>query len=153
MVDPDELEEARAQQAATSEILRIISRSPTDLEPVFESILGNATRLCGAHLGTLGLFDGEKYEYVAQCGGNPEFVEQLFRGPFIPDEGTNLRRALVGQEVVHVPDRRAQARPGGAGRLFFNTGARTVLVVPMVKEMRTVGGIVIYRPEVRPFTQ
>jgi signal transduction histidine kinase len=148
-----EVTESLEQQTATAEILRVISSSPTDLQPVFDSILENATRLCGAHLGTLGLFDGEKYEYVAQCGGSPEFVQQLFRGRFIPEEGTNLRRMLVGQEVVHVPDRRAQARPGGVLTPFFNTGARTVLVVPMVKESKTVGGIIIYRPEVRLFTQ
>jgi hypothetical protein len=56
-----------------------------------------------------------------------EFVQQLFRGPFVPEEGTNLRRMLMGQEVLHVPDRLAQARQGGPWRPFFNVGARTML--------------------------
>ena len=113
-----ELSEALEQQTATSEILRVISSSPTDLQPVFESILQNATRLCDAPFGTLGLFDGERYEYVAQCGGSAEFVRQLFRAPFVPEDGTNLRRMLTGPEVVHVPDRFAQVRQGGASDMM-----------------------------------
>ena len=82
-----DLTEALAQQTATSEILRIISSSPADLQPVFDAILDNAMRLCDAHLGTLGLHDGEKFEYVVQRGGGPGFSEQLVhRGRFIPSE-------------------------------------------------------------------
>ncbi|MGH9579279.1 MAG: hypothetical protein ACRD3R_17710, partial [Terriglobales bacterium] len=60
--------EARDQQAATAEILKVISGSPTDVQPVFDTILENATRLCDAHLGLLGLYDGEKYQTVAERG-------------------------------------------------------------------------------------
>src|SRR5215210_5096563 len=99
-----ELAESREQQTATSEILRVISSSPTELQPVFEAILDNATRLCGAHLGTLGLFDGEQFEHVAQRGGNPEFIKRMFRGPFVPIEGTNIWRMLVERHPIHVLD-------------------------------------------------
>ena len=155
-----ELGEARAresesleQQTATGDILRVISSSPTDLQPVFDCILENATRLCGAHLATLGLFDGEKFEHMAQRGGSDEFVRDLFRGPFVPTEGSNLRRMLEDGRPVHVPDRQAQRIPSGSPAFLRNHGARTLLGVPLLKDGRAIGTIVIYRPEVRPFTQ
>jgi GAF domain-containing protein/CheY-like chemotaxis protein/anti-sigma regulatory factor (Ser/Thr protein kinase) len=148
-----EITEALEQQTATSEILRVISSSPTDLQPVFDCILENATRLCSAHFGTLGRFDGEKYEYVAQRGGRAEFIQELFRGPFVPEEGTNLRRMLMVRQPIHIPDRQAQSRAPGVGRTLVNHGARTILAVPLLKEGKAVGGIGIYRPVVQPFTQ
>ncbi|MGZ9039052.1 MAG: GAF domain-containing protein, partial [Burkholderiales bacterium] len=148
-----ELAESLEQRTATAEILRVISSSPTDLQPVFAAILENATRLCSAHLGTLGLYDGEKYEHVAQLGGTPEFVERVFRGPFVPLEGTNLWRIITEQRALHIRDLVNNPQVRSPNPVLFDHGARTVLGVPMLKEGRVVGAIIIYRPEVRPFTQ
>ena len=149
-----EITEALEQQTATAEILRVISSSPTDLQPVFDTILESATRLCGAHLGTLGLYDEKKFVYLAQRGGKPEFVQRLFgHGPFVPIEGTNLWRMITGKSPVHVQDLPNNDQVRSPVRLFVDVGAKTILAVPMLKEGRVVGGIIIFRPEVRPFSQ
>jgi signal transduction histidine kinase len=148
-----QITESLEQQTATADILRVISSSPTDLQPVFDAILESATRLCDAHLGTLALFDGEKYEYVAQRGGNPEFIERLFSGPRIPVEGTNFWRLISERRPIHVRDLVNNPQLHSRNPVLLNAGARTLVAVPMLKEERVVGGIVIYRSEVRPFTQ
>ena len=151
----NETKEALEQQTATAEILRVISGSPTDLQPVFDAILGNALRLCDAHMGHLGLYDGEMYQYVAQRGANAEYAKFLSeRGPFRP-AGT-LGCMVAERQPVHVEDTRntpeyRDRRPGVVAQVELGAG-RTYLAVPMLKEGRVVGGISIYRPEVRPFT-
>ena len=151
-----ETREALEQQTSISEILRVISSSPSELNPVFDAILEGATRLCDAQLGTLGLFDGEKVRYVAQRGGKPEFVERLFANPLVPVPGTNLWRNLIDREPVHVPDlvaQRAQHRPSGSPHIMLNIGARTLVSVPLLKDDKAIGVLVAYRMEVQPFTQ
>ncbi|MGH9579078.1 MAG: GAF domain-containing protein, partial [Terriglobales bacterium] len=152
-----EITEALEQQTATSEILRVISSSPTDLQPVFDAILENATRLCDAHLGTLGLYDGVKYQHVAQRGANPAFIKHIFRGPFHPDSAPTIGRMIAERRAIHVPDlgQAPHYRDGNPAAVatYELGGGRTVIAVPMLKEGRVVGGIFIYRPEVRPFTQ
>jgi GAF domain-containing protein len=154
-----DLTEALEQQTATSEILRVISSSPTDLQPVFDAILEKATRLCDAHLGMLGLYDGKNYQTVAQRSSNPEFAKWVIeRGPYEPSLSHGaIGRMVVEREPVHIPDYRET--PGYRNRLSRTValvelgGVRTNLSVPMLKEGRLIGGITIYRPEVRPFTQ
>ncbi len=151
-----ELTEALEQQTATSEILGVISGSPTDLQPVFDAVLESATQLCDAHMGILGLYDGERYRHVAQRGASPEFQQWLFRGPHRFDPSTGIGRMVREQRPIHVPD--LTEEPAYKNRVAARVatvelgGARTFLAVPMIKEGRVVGGIVIYRPEVRPFT-
>ena len=145
------LTELLDQQAATSEILRIISSSPTDLQPVFETILANATRLCGAQLGFLGLFDGEKYEYVAMRGGSDVLRSKMLCGPFAPVTGTNLWRTLFERRSIHVEDMQTHQQVHSPVPIMLNEGARTLLSVPMLKDGESLGTIVIYRYEVRPF--
>ena len=148
------LSDSLEQQTATADILRVISRSTTDLQPVFNAILENATRLCDAHLGTLGLYDGDKFEYVAQRGGTPDFIKRLSeRGPFVPLEGTNIWRMITERRPVHVRDLPNNLQTFSPIRLYEHMGTRTILAVPMLKEGRVVGGINIFRPEVRPFSQ
>src|SRR5262249_62168281 len=90
-----ELAEAHRREAATTEVLKVISCSPADLQPVFESILKSAIELCEAHLGLLNLYDCGKLRTVAQHGGNPGFANWVFgRGPFQPD-GEVVRRTLA----------------------------------------------------------
>jgi GAF domain-containing protein len=141
------------QQTATADILRIISSSPTDLQPVFETILENATRLCDAHFASLGLYDGKDYRYVAQRGGTPELVERLFRGPFIPVAGTNLWRVISEKRAVHVRDLLNDSQVRSPDRPHVASGARTILAVPLLKEGSVVGVLNVFRPEVRPFAQ
>ena len=152
-----ELTESLEQQTATSEILRVISSSPTDVQPVFEAILENATRLCGAHLGALGLYDEESgYRHVAHRGASPEFQKWLFEGVRHYDASTGIGRMVRDRRAVHIADLTEEPayREGNPARIATVElgGARTFVAVPMLKEGRLVGGIVIYRPEVRPFT-
>jgi signal transduction histidine kinase len=147
--------ESLEQQTATGEILRVISSSPTDVQPVFDAILAKATELCDANLGALGRYDGERYEHLAHRSATPEFQRYLFGGPRVPGESTGLGRMISTRRPVHIPDIKDEAayRGGDPARVATAdiAGARTFLAVPMLKEGRVVGGIVIYRREVRPF--
>ena len=154
-----EITESLEQQTATAEILKVISSSPTDIQPVFDAILENATRLCDGHFGLLGLYDGETYQPVAQRGANADFAKWLSdRGPFKPaSSGGVLARMIAERRPIHIADHRESPayrdrRPITVAFVEIG-GARTYLAVPMLKEGRVVGGITIYRPEVRPFTQ
>ncbi|MCE3258089.1 MAG: Adenylate cyclase [Nitrobacter vulgaris] len=147
----DDLTEALEQQTATSEVLKIISHSPGELEPVFQAMLANATRICEAKFGTLFRFDGELFHRVAGVGTPPEFVEyQRQRGPFRPNNtGDTLSRMHQEKAVVHIIDE--QQHPTLSPPAKYG-GARSTLAVPMLKDARLVGAFVIYRQEVRPFT-
>ncbi len=153
----NETKEALEQQTATADILKVISRSPTDVQPVFDAIIENAMRLCDAKLGTVGLYDGKNYQHVAQRGGSPEFVAWLLSGPFVPDPTHTLGQMVAGRRPVHVPDYRElpayQERNPRAVATVELGGARTFLAVPMLKDGGVVGGITVRRTEVRPFTQ
>ena len=152
-----ETKDALEQQTATAEILRVISSSPNDIQPVFDSIVEHAMRLCDAGLGTVGLYDGKRYKHVAQRGGNPEYREWLFKESFEPGPGSTLGLMIAERRPVHIADYRqlASYREGNARAVATVElgGARTYLAVPMLKEGRVIGGITIRRAEVRPFTQ
>jgi GAF domain-containing protein len=146
----NELRQSLEQQTATADVLRVISSSPGELEPVFQAMLENATRICEARFGTLFRYDGEQLHLAAQFGTPAEFVEfQRRRGPFQPPAGSYLGRTVRTKQVHHTADVTAEDVPSDAGSLG---GARSVVYVPMVKENELVGAIVIYRQEVRPFT-
>jgi signal transduction histidine kinase len=152
-----ELNEALEQQAATSEVLRVISSSPGELQPVFEAMLENAVRICRANFGFLTRSTGDAVEVTAMLGVPPAFAEYLRSGPLRPGPESGLGRASRTKQVVHIVDVRAQR--GGVERdpYFVKatelSGARTVLVVPMLKEHELIGMISIFRQEVRPFTE
>jgi len=152
----NETREALEQQTASSEILGVISSSPTDLAPVFDAILDGATRLCDAHLGVLNLYDGENFRTVAQRGGNPEFAKWVFERGAIKPAGT-MARMLAERRPCQLADLKDSAgfREGIANVVKFTelSGGRSFLIVPLLKEGRVIGGISIYRPEVRPFTE
>ena len=148
----DDLSDSLERQTATSEVLKIVSSSPGDLEPVFQAMLANATRICEAKFGTLFRFDGELFHRVAGIGTPPEFVEyQRQRGPFRPDNtGDTLGRMCQEMAVVHVIDE--QQHPTLSPPAKYG-GARSILAVPMLKDAQLVGAFVIYRQEVRPFAE
>jgi hypothetical protein len=99
-----ELSEALEQQAATSEVLRVISSSPGDLQPVFEAVLENAIRICGAKFGTLCLYDGDAFHATAFHNAPPAFIEDRKRAPLRPSPDTSLGRAARTKQVAHVLD-------------------------------------------------
>ena len=146
-----ELRESLQQQTATSEVLRVISSSPGELKPVFQTMLENAVRVCGAKFGVLYLSEGNGFRTVAMHDVPRAFAELREREPFIvPPPGGGLDRLTNTKQVVHDADELALP-PQARGRLGDLAGARTVVAVPMFKDNDLVGAIVIYRQEVRPF--
>jgi GAF domain-containing protein len=147
----NELRQSLEQQTATSEVLKVISSSPGELEPVFQALLENATRICEAKFGTLFQYDGKLFHRVAGIGTPPALVEfQEKRGPFKPETSLRLNRLLQTKAVCHTADELSEPEPGPPAKYG---GARSVLGVPMLKDEEFVGAVVIYRQEVRPFTE
>ena len=152
------LSEALEQQTAASEVLRVISNSPSELEPVFRAMLANATRLCEASYGALWLCEGDGYRTAALHGPLPAaYLTQLRPGTlYHPDPEVSLVRATKTRRAVQVADLSATQAyldrdplPVAAVDI---AGIRTLITVPMLKENEAVGAIVIYRREVRLFT-
>ena len=143
-----ERDEALLRETANSEILRLISKSPGELDLVFRSILQNAVRICEAKFGTLFRLEGDDLHLAAQFGTPPELVEfQKRRGPFQPTRGYILERALRTKQVSYSADIAAEASPPAT-----LGGARSFVGVPMLKDDVLIGAIAIYRQELRPFT-
>jgi signal transduction histidine kinase len=143
----NELKQALEQQMATSEVLRIISSSPGELQPVFQAMLENAVRICEAKVGVLFLNHDSVFNAEATLGLPPAFAEFLSkRGSFRPGPETTNGRVLRTKQVTHWD---AGAEDTTVVEL---SGARTTLGVPMLKDDLLIGTIVIFRQEVRPFT-
>src|SRR5262249_35860063 len=148
-----ELSEALEQPTATSEVLRVISSSPGELEPVFRSVLENATSICEADLGTMALYEDGGFRHVALHGAPPAYAELRRREPVVrPHPEAPLGRLARTKSVVHVDDLLAQPDPAQGG-LAKSAGARTLLIVPLLKEQELLGIIGIYRQEVRRFSE
>jgi signal transduction histidine kinase/ActR/RegA family two-component response regulator len=145
-----ELKEAREQQTVTAEILRTISGSPSDLGPVFETIVTNAANLCHAHFGFVMLNEGGRLSLAARTSCTPEFAEFL-KGGKPPNRATITGRAALERRPVQVLDFLAEqgANITPAHRI---EGIRTVLAVPMCRDDTLLGVISIWRREVRPFS-
>ena len=147
----DDLSEALEQQTATSEVLRVISSSPGELEPVFETVLANAVQICGAKFGVTSLREGGVFRVIATHGAPSAFVEQRRQEPLIrPTPGHNLERMMRTNDVVHVPD--ILADPDLAPTLAKFGGAKALVNVPLRKDGDLIGSIVIFRQEAGPFT-
>jgi signal transduction histidine kinase len=151
-----ELTESLEQQTATSEVLQIISSSPGELEPVFQKMLENATRVCGANFGTMNLWDGEKFNIVADHNVPPAFAALRQRMPIRPHPDTPLAAVVRTHQAVQAHDLRDNpaylAGTPNVVNMVDIAGARTIVVVPMLKENELIGTITIFRQEVRPFT-
>ena len=152
-----ERNELLEQQTATVEVLRVISRSSTDIQPVFEAILERAVRICGAVGGGICRWDGNALHHVAVRWANPAFAEFLMHTPIYPNPRTNVGRMVMTKAVVHVPDLAAelasnqQREPGIVAAVEIGR-IRTLLAVPMLKEEGLIGAILLAREEVLPFT-
>jgi GAF domain-containing protein/CheY-like chemotaxis protein len=145
-----DLTEALEQQTATAEILRVISSSPTDTQPVFDAIARNAVRLCGAMFGSVFSFDGTLLHFVAGHGFT-EDVRRLLRDQYpIPPRGLN-REAIADRAVVHVVDMLDDPRVANV-EVAHRLGSRSQLAVPMLQAGGAIGTINVYGAEPRPFS-
>ena len=152
-----ELTQALEQQTATSEVLRVISSSPSELAPVFHAMLANATRLCEANFGTLNLHDNGSFPVAATHNVPDAYAEYRRRHPlFNVGPSHPLARVAATKQVLQIADMRAEAlyleRDPSFIAMGDLAGARTLLIVPMLKENDLLGAITIFRQEVLPFT-
>jgi signal transduction histidine kinase len=151
-----ELSESLEQQTATSEVLQVISSSPGELAPVFQSMLESATRVCGANFGTMNLWDGEKFNIVAEHNVPPAFAALRQKTPIRPHPESGLASVVRTHQAAHIHDLRQGAaylaKDPAVVAMSDVAGARTLVVVPMLKEDELIGTIAIYRQEVRPFS-
>jgi len=150
------LSEAREQLAATSEVLGVISSSPSELKPVFDAMLANAVRICEAKFGNLYLHEGGALRVVASHNVPRAFAEARRRGPFRPAPGSRLGKLISTKQTVQTADLAAtrpyaERDPAVVDAVELG-GVRTLVVVPMLKNNDLVGAIAIFRQEVRPFT-
>jgi len=146
-----ELLQALEQQTATSEVLQVISSSPNQLEPVFRTILVNATRICDANFGNLYLRDEQGFRIAEAHNTPPAFVEDRKRAPYRPSPNNAFGRMERTKSVIHVADLAAEQAyiegdPGAVTAVELGS-VRTCLVVPMLKEDDLVGAIAIYHQE------
>jgi GAF domain-containing protein len=151
-----DLQESLNQQTATSEVLQVISSSPGELGPVFDKMLENATRVCGAEFGSMVLVEGDTRRNVAIFNGPPAFVEARagMVGQIHPR--SSIAAAIRTRQVVQVEDLRNNPayleRDPAAVHLTELGGARTIVVAPMLREDDVIGLITVYRQEVRLFS-
>src|SRR5262249_11957948 len=151
--------ESLEQQTATSEVLKIISSSPGDLNPVFDGIVENAVRLCQAEFGNLFLYNGQDFVSVALHSASAAYAEVRRRGTVVrhahPD--VPLNRLVRNKSTIHITDVRTERSYIEHDPTFSEfvdvAGARTLLVVPMLKEDELAGAVIVYRVEVRPFKE
>ena len=145
-----ELRQSLEQQTATSEVLGVISSSPGELQPVFDAMLANATRICEASFGNLLLYNGDVFRHVALHNAPQAWAVEQERDPVAPRSSARmLYRVTDTKQVVHVADIVAENPEEPIAKI---AGARTLLIAPMLKENDLIGVIAIYRQEVRPFT-
>jgi GAF domain-containing protein len=152
----NELRESLQQQTATADVLRVISSSAGELNPVFDTLLSNATNICDAKFGNLFMYQDGAFNLVAMHNAPPAYAEARRLAPIRPPPGTGLGQVALTKQVAHVTDLMAEQsyidRDPFALQGVELAGIRTLLAVPMLKDDQLVGGIVIYRQEVRPFT-
>jgi signal transduction histidine kinase/putative methionine-R-sulfoxide reductase with GAF domain/uncharacterized protein (UPF0335 family) len=153
-----ELTESLQQQTATADVLQVISGSPGELEPVFQSMLENAVRICDAYFGTLQLRENDAFRVAAMHNPPLAFAEARRRNPLIyPSAYNAIGRVIATKRFVQISDYTQELayRQGdpAAVSIVELAGARTLLLVPMLKDGELIGNINIYRQEVRPFTE
>jgi signal transduction histidine kinase len=154
----DDLSESLEQQTATSEVLEVISASAGELEPVFQKLLENATRICGAKFGMMWMIEGDVARCMALHNAPEAFAELRQREPIIQPSPVNVMgRMMRTKQVVQIEDAKAErAYVEGDPIRRANVdlaGARTIVAVPMLRESELVGAITIFRQEVKPFTE
>ncbi len=151
-----ELAEALERQTATSEVLQVISSSPGDLEPVFQSLLENATRVCGAKFGSMLILEGDIVRQVAHYNVPPAYADMFGARTFRPHPKGGAGQVIRTKQVAHIADLRTSPAYLEGDPIIVAlsdlAGARTFVIVPMLRDAELVGTITVYRQEVRPFT-
>src|SRR5258706_7520602 len=151
-----DLAESLEQQTATSEVLQVISSKPGELDPVFQSLLENATRVCGANFGTMHLIEGDVARRAAHHNVPPAYADELATRTWRPHPESGLGQVIRTKQVAHIADVRTNPAylEGSPGSIALSNlgGARTIVTVPMLRDAKLVGTIGVYRQEVRPFT-
>jgi two-component system, NtrC family, sensor kinase len=151
-----ELAEALDRETATSEVLQVISDRPGELTPVFQNMVENATRVCGAKFGTMTLLEKGIVRRVASYNMPAAFADRIELRAFRPHPKSGIARALRTKQVLQIADlRRSPAYLDGdpaSIALAEVAGARTLIVVPMLRAVELIGVITVYRQEVQPFT-
>jgi GAF domain-containing protein len=155
----NELRESLQQQTATSEVLEVISSSPGELESVFRAMLQNAVRICEARFGNLFLYRDGTFQMAAMENPPPAYAERWRHNPLVvvsDSPGMPIARLAETKQVMQIADLTTDPGYTGRDRRVASTadsaGIRTMLLVPMLKDKDLAGAIVIYRQEVRPFT-
>src|SRR6516165_4426724 len=153
----NELRESLGQQTATADVLRVISSSPGELQPVYDSMLQNAVRLCDAKFGNIYRWDGDALSLVATHNTPPALIEARRSSPLRPHPETLMGRIVATKALLHTADLAADQeyseRKPAITEAVELRGIRTLLAVPMLKEDDLIGVLTIYRQEVRPFTE
>ena len=150
-----ELTESLEQQTAAADVLRVISSSQGDLEPVFQAILANATRICAAKFGNLWLREGNNFRIAATHGAPPAYVKYLKREPVVtPEPESAMAQIADRREAVQIEDISEAPTHGMSMRVatIRLAKARSLVGVPMIKDNELIGIIAVYRQEVRPFS-
>jgi signal transduction histidine kinase len=146
--------EALEQQTATAEILRVISSSPTDVQPVFDAIVRSMVRLCDSTFAIAYRYDGEQVHLAAHHELSAELLAALDRRyPQRPSADTSTGLSILERRVIHIPDAWADGTPAGTREYARLLGFRTVAAVPMLREGQPIGSISALRMEMRPFTE
>jgi signal transduction histidine kinase len=152
----NELRESLQQQTATADVLRVISSSPGELEPVFQTMLENAARVCEAEFGNIVRLENGAMQPVASLGEPGPLAEFFQKGPHRPHEDAPIMRVARTKQPVHVADFMTERAYVERNRMAIAAvelgGIRTLLIVPMLKENELIGAFAVYRQEVRPFT-
>ena len=146
-----DLTEALEQQTATGEVLRVIASSPTELEPVLDTLIANAVKLSGATKGHIRQVDSEFYRVVAHYGETPERIRFLRDNPLPATTDSPTNRAFVARKPIHITD--LQLEPEPLASFVRQTGVRTLLATPLIREGTPIGAIIIWRDIVEPFTE
>ena len=146
-----ELREALEHQTATGEVLRVIASSPTELQPVLDTLIANAVKLSGATKGHVRQYDGKFLQVVAHFGETPEEIARYRSRPIpaVPERSVGAR-ALIEKRAIHVLDVQAEDYVSDTAR---QSGERTRLAVPLLREGAAIGTITIWRDFVEPFTE
>jgi signal transduction histidine kinase len=151
-----ELSESLEQQTATSEVLRVISSSPGELAPVFHAMLANATKICEAKFGYMCRYEDGAFHIVAQIDLASAFAGYMESTALLPHPASGLGQVVRTKQIAHILDVAAgdayRDRDPLAVAAVERGGVRTVLAVPMLKENELIGAIIIFRQEVRPFS-
>jgi two-component system NtrC family sensor kinase len=147
-----DLQESLEYQTATSDVLKVISRSTFDLQPVLDAVTETSVRLCAADYGHLAIRRGEGYRSVAMYGVRVEHEPDLRSRVFLPGRSTLIGRALLERQIVHVADVAADPEYSGPSTIKVQ-GSRTVIAVPLMREGEPIGVMALGRQRVEPFTE